>query len=397
MDVAAQLDVEITAPTTLEFQIAVAPHPNTEVTESLSFVLTVPRLLPGDQRAPTATESTNRRRGGTLNVDYAATDHRAADPRRSPSTTCRCICGSSRYAEADKFYGLPAEFGAYDPATLVGERVLLGGHPLNHAGLQRSGSTGGRTRCWPGAGCAAPTWWWRCYGRSTPARVGVGVRAGSVADGLPRRRQRRTSTRQWRVVDGDAAGAAPEPGAYATGRDVADTAFPGQPGGDLAGTAGGHRDRGRRPARDLVDHIWCRSAERRAAATADERLVVAAQLAPACEHVRMIRARRAARTVTCSRSPRWCWPVAAPGGRDARLAVSPLPPAPPVQGPCQTDGGDDLPKRCSAASSAFPSTTPIRTAPVWRPWPCCGSRPPARIGSLVINLGGRAAPASTWP
>jgi len=38
--VGAQLEVEITAPTELEFQIAVAPHPNAEVFESLSFVLT---------------------------------------------------------------------------------------------------------------------------------------------------------------------------------------------------------------------------------------------------------------------------------------------------------------------------------------------------------------------
>ncbi len=38
-DVGAELEVEITAPTELEFQIAVAPHPNTEVSESLSFVL----------------------------------------------------------------------------------------------------------------------------------------------------------------------------------------------------------------------------------------------------------------------------------------------------------------------------------------------------------------------
>ena len=38
-EVAAELDVEITAPTTLGFQIAVAPHPNTEVSGRLSFVL----------------------------------------------------------------------------------------------------------------------------------------------------------------------------------------------------------------------------------------------------------------------------------------------------------------------------------------------------------------------
>jgi hypothetical protein len=38
-EVGAELEVEITAPTTLEFQIAVAPHPNTEVSERLSFAL----------------------------------------------------------------------------------------------------------------------------------------------------------------------------------------------------------------------------------------------------------------------------------------------------------------------------------------------------------------------
>jgi hypothetical protein len=38
-EVGAEIEVEITAPTTLEFQIAVAPHPRTEVFESLWFVL----------------------------------------------------------------------------------------------------------------------------------------------------------------------------------------------------------------------------------------------------------------------------------------------------------------------------------------------------------------------
>jgi hypothetical protein len=38
-EVGAELEVEITEATTLEFQIAVAPHPNAEVSERLSFVL----------------------------------------------------------------------------------------------------------------------------------------------------------------------------------------------------------------------------------------------------------------------------------------------------------------------------------------------------------------------
>ena len=48
-EVGAELDVDITAPTTLEFQIAVAPHPNTEVREALTFVLDGKRPT-GDQR-----------------------------------------------------------------------------------------------------------------------------------------------------------------------------------------------------------------------------------------------------------------------------------------------------------------------------------------------------------
>jgi hypothetical protein len=45
-DVGAQLEVEIFAPTELEFQIAVAPHPSARVTESLSFVLDGKPLQP---------------------------------------------------------------------------------------------------------------------------------------------------------------------------------------------------------------------------------------------------------------------------------------------------------------------------------------------------------------
>ena len=38
-EVGAQLQVEVFDPTTLEFQIAVAPQPGAEVTEELSFTL----------------------------------------------------------------------------------------------------------------------------------------------------------------------------------------------------------------------------------------------------------------------------------------------------------------------------------------------------------------------
>ena len=58
-DVGAELEVEIEAPTTLEFQIAVAPHPNTQVSESLSFVLDGKRVQPLESAVCTVTASIN--------------------------------------------------------------------------------------------------------------------------------------------------------------------------------------------------------------------------------------------------------------------------------------------------------------------------------------------------
>ena len=72
--VGAELVVEITAPSTLEFQIAVAPHPHTQFSESLSFVLN------GKPVQALEISGTHGNRihkleapVGRLNVDYAAT------------------------------------------------------------------------------------------------------------------------------------------------------------------------------------------------------------------------------------------------------------------------------------------------------------------------------------
>src|ERR1700704_2397732 len=73
-EVGAELEVEITAATTLEFQLAVAPHPLTEVFESLRFVLN------GQQIEPLEISGVHGNRihkfdaaVGTLKVDYSAT------------------------------------------------------------------------------------------------------------------------------------------------------------------------------------------------------------------------------------------------------------------------------------------------------------------------------------
>jgi transglutaminase-like putative cysteine protease len=123
--VGTQFDVEISAPTTLELQIAVAPHPNTEVFESLSLVL--------DGRPITAMEISgvhgNRIHKfeapvGNLHVDYAATIVGQTDPAPVTEYDLSMYLRPSRYAEADKFFGFAAtEFGDYADSTALLEMV----------------------------------------------------------------------------------------------------------------------------------------------------------------------------------------------------------------------------------------------------------------------------------
>ena len=111
----AELEVEITAPTELEFQIAVAPHPNTDVFESLSFV------LDGKTVQPLEISGVHGNRihkldvpVGNPTVAYVATIVGRTDPAPVPEYDLSMYLRPSRYAEADKFYGFAAtEFGNY--------------------------------------------------------------------------------------------------------------------------------------------------------------------------------------------------------------------------------------------------------------------------------------------
>jgi transglutaminase-like putative cysteine protease len=103
--VGAQLDVDISAPTTLEFQIAVAAHLNTQVFESSSFVLN------GKPITPTEISGVNGNRihkfeapVGNLNVEYAATIVGQTDPAPVAEYDLSMYLRPSRYAEADKFF-----------------------------------------------------------------------------------------------------------------------------------------------------------------------------------------------------------------------------------------------------------------------------------------------------
>jgi transglutaminase-like putative cysteine protease len=121
-EVGAQLDVWVDAPTTLEFQIAVAPQPGAAVTEQLSFTLNGNEIKADELVG----EHGNRIHkldveGGSLWVNYFATVVGHTDPAPVEEIDLTTYLRPSRYAEADKFFGFAAtEFGDFtDPAVLL--------------------------------------------------------------------------------------------------------------------------------------------------------------------------------------------------------------------------------------------------------------------------------------
>jgi transglutaminase-like putative cysteine protease len=126
-DVAAELEVQITAPTTLEFQIAVAPHPDTEVSEALSFTLDGTPLRPQEISGIHGNRIHKIDAAvGTLKVDYAATIVGRTTPAPVTDYDLSMYRRPSRYAESDKLYGFAAtEFSDYVGAAILLEKVSL--------------------------------------------------------------------------------------------------------------------------------------------------------------------------------------------------------------------------------------------------------------------------------
>ena len=124
-EVGAQLDVYVGAPTTLEFQIAVAPHPGAQVTESLSFTLNGNEI----QATELIGDHGNRihkfdAAEGSLWVNYSATIIGQAEPAPVAEIDLTTYLRPSRYAEADKFFGFAAtEFGSFTDPTVLLEKV----------------------------------------------------------------------------------------------------------------------------------------------------------------------------------------------------------------------------------------------------------------------------------
>ena len=225
-DVAAQLDVEITAPTTLEFQIAVAPHPNTEVRESLSFVLDGSEVQPLESPAPTAADPQARRAGRHPQRRLRRLDHRPHRPGAGHRIRPIDVSAARPLRRGGQVLRFRRNHLAPRLRDLLENVSSWVGTQLNYVPGSSDPIDGAVDTLLAGAGCAgtSPIWWSRYYGRSTCRRGWCRCTRRAVPDGLPRSRR---GVRRRAVAGGgrDAAGAAPEPGAHRRRRDATDTAF----------------------------------------------------------------------------------------------------------------------------------------------------------------------------
>lgn len=229
-DVGAELEVEISAPTTLEFQIAVAPHPDTEVSESLTFSLDGTPV----QAAEIIGVHGNRIHKmdvpvGLLTVAYTATVLGRAGPAPVTEYDLSMYLRPSRYAEADKFFGFAAtEFGKYIDSTTLLEKVSAWvGTRLNYVPGSSDPIDGAVDTLLAGAGVC------RDFAHLVVAllrAVNVPARVVSVyAPGLYPMDFHAVAEAfvegHWRVVDGTLLAPRQSLVRIATGRDAADIAF----------------------------------------------------------------------------------------------------------------------------------------------------------------------------
>lgn len=228
--VSAELNVDVTEPTTLEFQIAVAPHPGATVVESLSFMLNGNEVIPHEVSGAHGTRiHTFDSAPGNLSVHYSATIDGRSDAASVTEYDKTMYLRPSRYAEADRLYGFAAaEFGQYsDAATLLEKISYWVGYRLNYVPGSSDPIDGAVDTLLAGRGVC------RDYAHlvvallravKVPARLVAVYAPGcvpmdfhTVAEALV--------DGQWRVVD--ATGLAPRQSMVriATGRDAADIAF----------------------------------------------------------------------------------------------------------------------------------------------------------------------------
>ena len=229
-EVGAQIEVEVTAPTTLEFQIAVARQPGLDVRESLAITRNGKRLEPREIVGPHETRiHAVDVDEGPVSLSYSATVAGEADIAPVPDIDLITYLRPSRYAEADKFFGFAAtEFGKYaDSATLLEKVSSWVGTRLDYVPGSSDPIDGAADTLLAGAGVC------RDYAHlviallralHVPARLAAVYAPGcepmdfhAVAEAFV--------DGEWRVVDATCLAPRQSMVRIATGRDAADTAF----------------------------------------------------------------------------------------------------------------------------------------------------------------------------
>jgi transglutaminase-like putative cysteine protease len=229
-EVGTQIDVEVIAPTTLEFQIAVARLPGLEVRESLAITfngkLLQPREIIGSHDTRIHSVDVGE---GLVSLSYQATVIGEATPSPVRDIDITTYLRPSRYAESDKFFGFAAtEFGRYaDSATLLEKVSSWVGTRLDYVPGSSDPIDGAADTLLAGAGVC------RDYAHlviallravNVPARLVAVYAPGcdpmdfhAVAEAFV--------DGEWRVVDATCLAPRQSMVRIATGRDAADTAF----------------------------------------------------------------------------------------------------------------------------------------------------------------------------
>ena len=229
-EVGAQIDVEVTAPTTLEFQVAVARQPGLDVRESLAITFNGKLLQPLETIGPHDTRIHSIDVGeGAVSLSYSATVSGEAQPAPVREIDLVTYLRPSRYAESDKFFGFAAtEFGRYADSATVLERVSSWvGTRLDYVPGSSDPIDGAADTLLAGAGVC------RDYAHLVvamlralyvPARLAAVYAPGcepmdfhAVAEAFVEG--------EWRVVDATCLAPRQSMVRIATGRDAADTAF----------------------------------------------------------------------------------------------------------------------------------------------------------------------------
>ncbi len=229
-EVGAHIDVEVSSPTTLEFQVAVARLPGLDVRESLAITFNGKPLQPREIVGPHDTRIHSIDVGeGAVSLSYQATVSGEAEPAPVRDIDVITYLRPSRYAEADKFFGFAAtEFGQYtDSATLLEKVAAWVGARLDYVPGSSDPIDGAADTLLAGAGVC------RDYAHlvvallravNVPARLVAVYAPGcdpmdfhAVAEALVEG--------EWRVVDATCLAPRQSMVRIATGRDAADTAF----------------------------------------------------------------------------------------------------------------------------------------------------------------------------